>query len=268
MPWPYRLPNRQSWRIVYNTAALAGSLKRNTVHNAQSKILVALDVPTIEEALALVRQLRGRVGGFKIGLELCHSAGTPQAIAAISEAGGAVFADVKLKDIPNTVAGATRALCKPGVLMLNLHCDGGLAMLRAAANARDASAHRPLLLGVTVLTSAGERELREAGVGGGVGDQVLRLAQLAREAGLDGVVASPHEVAAIKRACGDDFLCVAPGVRPAWAAAGDQQRTLAPAEALAAGADYLVIGRPITAPPPGVGGPAEAAERILQELGS
>jgi orotidine-5'-phosphate decarboxylase len=243
------------------------SIAQASLEKRRSKILVALDVPTIDAALTLVRQLRGRVGGFKVGLELCHSVGTPQAIAAISAEGGAVFADVKLKDIPNTVAGATRALCKPGVLMLNVHCDGGLAMMRAAVAARDASDHRPLLIGVTVLTSTSQRELsEEIGVAGSVGARVVRLAQLAREAGLDGVVASPHEIAAIKRACGADFLCVAPGVRPAWAAAGDQQRTLGPAETLATGADYLVIGRPITAPPAEVGGPVEAAERIASEL--
>ncbi|MBC8075968.1 MAG: orotidine 5'-phosphate decarboxylase, partial [Chloroflexales bacterium] len=114
---------------------------QSKVLNPKSRILVALDVPTLDRALALVAQLKGRVGGFKIGLELCHSVGTPQAIAAISAAGGAVFADVKLKDIPNTVAGAARALCKPGVLMFNVHCDGGLAMLRAAAAARNASSY-------------------------------------------------------------------------------------------------------------------------------
>ena len=261
---------------MYNTAAFFALQGRPAVSDAQSsignptsKILVALDVPTLDEALALVELLKGRVGGFKIGLELCHNIGTPQAIAAISAAGGAVFADVKLKDIPNTVAGAARALCKPGVLMFNVHCDGGLAMLRAAVAARDASAHKPLLIGVTVLTSTSGRELNdELGVAGTVEAHVLRLALLAREAGLDGVVASPHEVAAIKRACGADFLCVAPGVRPAWAAAGDQRRTLSPAEAIVAGADYLVIGRPITAAPPAVGGPVAAVERIVVELSS
>ena len=235
-----------------------------------SKILVALDVPTLPEALQLVELLRGRVGGFKVGLELCHSAGTTHVIDAISAAGGAVFLDIKLKDIPNTVAGAVRAVARPGVLMLNVHCDGGLAMMRAAAEAARVAATTtppPLVIGVTLLTSLGETELvRELGLNGGVEEYVLRMASLAREAGLDGVVASPREAAAIKRTCGKDFIVVTPGIRPGWAATQDQQRTATPAEAMRAGVDYLVLGRAITAPPTEVGGPLDAAERIVAEL--
>lgn len=235
-----------------------------------SKILVALDVPTLPKALQLVELLRGRVGGFKVGLELCHSAGTTRVIDAISAAGGAVFLDIKLKDIPNTVAGAVRAVARPGVLMLNVHCDGGLAMMRAAVEAARAAATStppPLVIGVTLLTSLGESELvRELSLAGSVEQYVLRMASLAREAGLDGVVASAREAAAVKRTCGDDFLVVTPGIRPSWAATQDQQRTADPAEAVRAGADYLVLGRAITAPPADVGGPIEAVERIVAEL--
>lgn len=242
---------------------------------AAQRILVALDVPTLPAALALVDQLRDHVGGFKVGLELCTSAGVSTVVKAISAAGGRVFLDLKFKDIPNTVAGAVRALiAEPAGLshsihMLNLHCDGGSAMLRAAAAVvRESTVSpRPLLLGVTVLTSIDASTLhQELSVPLTVEAYVVQLAQLAQAAGLDGVVASPHEVAAIKQACGPDFVIVTPGVRPEWAAVGDQQRVMTPAEAIRAGTDYLVIGRPITAAAPDQGGPAAAAMRILDEI--
>ncbi len=242
---------------------------------AAQRILVALDVPTLPAALALVDQLRAYVGGFKVGLELCTSAGVPAVVKAISAAGGRVFLDLKFKDIPNTVASAVRALiAEPAGLgrsihMLNLHCDGGSAMLRAAAAiVRESTVSpRPLLLGVTVLTSIDASTLhQELSVPLTVEAYVVQLAQLAQAAGLDGVVASPHEVAAIKQACGPDFVIVTPGVRPEWAAVGDQRRVMTPAEAIRAGADYLVIGRPITAAPPDQGGPAAAAMCIVDEI--
>lgn len=241
------------------------------VARARQRIIVALDVPTLPEALALVAELRGQVGGFKVGLELCTAVGVPPVVEAISAAGGRVFLDLKFKDIPNTVAGAVRTVVTnfgEGVRMLTLHCDGGSAMLRAAVEAaRTAAPAPPLLLGVTVLTSLDAAALRkDLGIAAMVEEQVVRLARLAQAAGLDGVVASPHEVAAIKRACGPDFLTVTPGVRPAWSAAGDQRRTLGPAEAVRAGADVLVIGRPITAAALASGGPVAAAERIVAEL--
>jgi orotidine-5'-phosphate decarboxylase len=251
----------------------AGEAREQTAV-ARQRVLVALDVPTLPAALALVAALRGRVGGFKVGLELCSAVGVPQVVAAISAAGGAVFLDLKLKDIPNTVAGTLRALlasCGANVRMLTLHCDGGSAMLRAAAEAAQAAAAdtgaAPLLLGVTVLTSIDAATLHdELGVAASPEQQVVRLARLAQAAGLAGVVASPREVAAIKQACGAGLLVVTPGVRPGWASSGDQQRVLTPAQAVQAGADYLVIGRPITAAPEAMGGPAAAAERIVAEL--
>ncbi|MEI8166009.1 MAG: orotidine-5'-phosphate decarboxylase [Chloroflexales bacterium] len=230
------------------------------------RVLVALDAPSLAEALTLVSLLRPHVGGFKVGLELCTAAGTPRVVAAVAAAGGAIFLDLKLHDIPNTVAGAVRAVCAlgPAVRMLTLHCQGGAAMLRAAVAAAAGAPHRPLLLGVTVLTSIDEAALRdELGVAAPLAAHVLHLAQLARDCGLDGVVASPHEAAAIRGACGPALLLVTPGVRPTWVATGDQRRIMTPADALASGADYLVIGRPITAAPD----PAAAAARIASELG-
>lgn len=244
-------------------------------HPAQERILVALDVPTLPAALALVEQLHGRVGGFKVGLELCSGVGTPQVVSAINAAGGKIFLDLKLKDIPNTVAGAVRAICTTygaGVRMLTLHCDGGRAMLQAAVAAvhdiyGPSSPDAPLLIGVTVLTSISPATLtQELAIHIPLEAYVVQLARLAQDAGLNGVVASPQEVAAVKRACGPSFLTITPGVRPTWAATGDQQRIMTPAEAVRMGADYLVIGRPITAAPGSTGGPAAAAERITDEL--
>jgi orotidine-5'-phosphate decarboxylase len=234
------------------------------------RILAALDVPDLTSALGLVAQLRDHVGGFKVGLELCTAVGAPQVVQAVAAAGGAVFLDLKLSDIPNTVAGAVRSACAlgPAVRMLTLHCHGGAAMLRAAAEtARAAGEHRPLLLGVTVITSMDAAALRdELQVGASLADHTVHMARMAQECGMDGVVSSPHEVAAIRAACGPELLIITPGVRPAWAASGDQRRVMTPAEALLAGSDYLVIGRPLTAPPATVGGPADAAARIVAEV--
>lgn len=247
----------------------------NNLHDARRRILVALDVPTLPEALALVEQLHEHVGGFKVGLELCTAAGVPQVVEAISRVGGKVFLDLKFKDIPNTVAGAVSAVAAipGGVRMLTLHCDGGSAMLRAAVDALQEScraqppAVRPLLLGVTLLTSLDAVALNdELGIAAPLESHVLRMALLACEAGLDGVVASPQEVALLRQACGPDMLIVTPGVRPSWFAAGDQRRVMTPASAVQAGADYLVIGRPITNPPAEIGTPAAAALRIAEEI--
>lgn len=237
---------------------------------AHERILAALDVPDLPGALALVEQLRGKVGGFKVGLELCTAAGAPQVVRAVAAAGGSVFLDLKLSDIPNTVVGAVRSACAlgPAVRMLTIHTHGGAAMLRAAADAaRAAGEQRPLLLGVTVMTSIDQGALRdELEITAGLEEHVVHLARMAQACGLDGVVASPHEIAAIRAACGPDLLVVTPGVRPGWAASGDQRRVMTPAEALRAGCDYMVIGRPITAAPAEVGGPAQAAARIAAEL--
>ncbi|MCX7860556.1 MAG: orotidine-5'-phosphate decarboxylase [Chloroflexus sp.] len=234
----------------------------------RERILVALDTPDLAGAVALAEQLRGLVGGFKVGLEICTAIGAPQVVAAIAAVGGSVFLDLKLHDIPNTVAGAVRAVCAMGpvVRMLTLHCAGGSAMLRAAVAAAQSMPQRPLLLGVTVLTSLDATALAaELQVAPSVTDYVVHLARMAQACGLDGVVASPHEVSAIRAAC-PGLRIVTPGIRPAWAAEGDQRRVMAPAAALRAGADYLVIGRPITNPPPVIANPAAAAARIVAEI--
>ena len=221
----------------------------------KDKILVALDVETRDEALRLAETLRGSVGGFKIGSRLFTSEG-PAMVRTLTEGGDRVFLDLKFHDIPNTVATAVSAATALGVWMVNVHASGGLAMMQAArAAAHEAAAKHnltaPLVIAVTVLTSMNQAALRDTGVVIDLIDQVLRLAELTKEAGLDGVVASPKETAAIRRRCGADFAIVTPGIRGGAAAAtkDDQERTMSPAEAIAAGASYLVIGRPILSAP-------------------
>jgi orotidine-5'-phosphate decarboxylase len=231
-------------------------------------VLVALDVPSAARAVALADQLRGTVGGFKIGKQLFTAEG-PAIVRALAERGDKVFLDLKFHDIPNTVAGAVAAAVATGAWMVNVHCSGGGAMMRAAAEAAEAAAAkagtpRPLVIGVTVLTSMSEAALAEVGVTRPVMDQVLHLAALAQTSGLDGVVASPLETAAIRQACGA-FAIVTPGIRAAATAGSDDQaRTMSPADAVAAGATYLVIGRPIT----GAADPRAAAAEIVAQLGS
>lgn len=228
-------------------------------------ILVALDVDSRAAALGLADALRGAVGGFKIGKQLFTAEG-PSIVRELAARGDRVFLDLKFHDIPNTVAGAVRSAAATGAWMVNVHASGGRAMMRAAAEAARAAApdgHRPLVIGVTVLTSLDQAALDEIGTTRSVVDQVVHLARLAQDSGLDGVVASPHEIRAIRQACGDSFLTVIPGIRPASPSAGDDQaRTMTPAEAMRAGASYLVIGRPITA----ASDPRAAAERIAEEL--
>lgn len=231
----------------------------------REKIIIALDAGTKEEALALAGQLdEARV--FKVGMELFTAEG-PTLLGELTRRGKKCFLDLKYHDIPNTVAGAARSAVRHGVAMLTLHVSGGREMMRRAAEAAadeaaKAGRARPLLLGVTVLTSLGDSDLLDMGCPSPVGDQVLRLASLAKAAGLDGVVSSPQEIEVIKRELGKEFLVVAPGIRPVWAAAHDQKRVLTPAEAVRLGADYLVIGRPVTAAP----SPREALQRIFEEI--
>ena len=232
------------------------------------QLLVALDVETRAQALGLADRLRGAVGGFKIGSRLFTAEG-PGVVRSLTDRGDRVFLDLKFHDIPNTVATAAAAATNLGVWMLNVHASGGTAMMRAAAEAaRETAAKRgtppPLAIAVTVLTSMDQAALRETGVVIDLMDQVLRLAELTKEAGLDGVVASPLETAEIRQRCGPDFLIVTPGIRGGAAAANrqDQQRTMGPAEALAAGASYLVVGRPII----GEHDPRAAAEAIARAL--
>lgn len=234
---------------------------------SESKVLVALDVDRLHSAGELVSELTGHVHGFKVGMELCSAEGVPAVVEQVSKAGGAVFLDLKFKDIPNTVYGAVKACSRAGVFMLNVHCDGGLEMMKAAVKAASESNTRPLVIGVTVLTSISEDMLNnDLGVAAQLTQYAVSLAKLAKKAGLDGVVCSPFEVREIKSACGEDFITVVPGVRPQWAAAGDQKRFMSPAQASAAGADYLVIGRPITNPPESIGSVRNAATAIMQEI--
>ena len=229
------------------------------------QLVVALDVDTSAEARTLADRLRGAVGGFKIGNRLFTSAG-PAFVEELASRGDRVFLDLKFHDIPTTVAGAVAAATRLGVWMLNVHASGGSTMMRAARAAADEEAARrsrpaPLVIAVTMLTSLDQQELAEIGLSASVADQVGRLAALAESAGLDGVVASPHEIEIIRRRCGGRFAIVTPGIRGASDQRGDQSRTLAAADALAAGATYLVVGRPIIA----AADPRAAAERIAAE---
>jgi orotidine-5'-phosphate decarboxylase len=227
----------------------------------RDRLIVALDVPKAEVARSLVDRLSGRVGMFKVGSQLFTAAG-PEFVHEIAARGEKVFLDLKFHDIPNTVAGAVSSASRLGVSLLDVHGLGGRAMLEAAVGALPAMGTR--LLAITILTSHDEKTLAEIGVTGSLTESVRRLALLAKETSLDGVVASPHEVALIREACGPGFLIVTPGIRPAGAAAGDQARAATPAAALRAGADFLVVGRPITAAEDAAG----AADAIVGEMES
>jgi orotidine-5'-phosphate decarboxylase len=226
--------------------------------NVANKIIVALDVATKQKALELVQQLRDEISFFKIGLQL-YTAEGPEIVRAVLSTGARVWLDLKLHDIPNTVARAVESANDLGVHMLTIHLSGGSEMIRAATGAR---ANDLLLLGVTVLTSATEETLREIGITDKVEDQVLRLVKLGAEAGIDGVVASPHEIRTLRREFGHRVKIAVQGIRPTWAEPGDQKRFMTPREGIEAGADYIGIGRPITAHR----NPREAVAKILNEL--
>jgi orotidine-5'-phosphate decarboxylase len=226
---------------------------------AKDKIIVPLDVPTIKESRELIRQVGGVIGFFKVGSQLFTAAG-PSIIQEIRASGSRVFLDLKFHDIPNSVRGAVESACGLGVDMLTVHLSGGRSMCEAAVAGRGTA--KTLILGVTVLTSLNDAAIAEVGYRTSVEDQVLLLAHLAKRVGITGLVASPLELVAIRNRFGPLFTTVIPGIRPKWSETGDQSRTMTPAEASKAGADYLVIGRPITAAPD----PLEAAKRIVQEL--
>lgn len=215
----------------------------------------------MDKVRKLVAELGDAVGHYKVGMELFYAAGG-EAIRFLRAAGKEVFLDLKLHDIPNTVGRSAGVLAALGATMINVHAGGGTAMMRAAVAATAGSRPRPKLIAVTVLTSLDEAEWARLNYAVPIADQAVNLAKLAGEAGLDGVVASPREAAAIRQACGPEFLIVTPGVRPAGSAVNDQSRVATPAGALKAGASHLVVGRPVTAAPD----PRAAAAAILQEM--
>ena len=228
-----------------------------------SPVFCAIDRADLSGALLLAKSLSDQaVGGLKVGLEFVTANG-PSGVRSIVDLGLPVFLDLKFHDIPNTVAGAVRAAAGLGVSMLTLHLQGGPAMLWAAADAiKDLGDNRPLLLGVSVLTSMDDKDLAAVGINGSTEDQVLRLGGLAKRTGMDGMICSPREIGPLRAAFGQSLKLVVPGIRPAGCSAGDQKRTLTPGEAIKAGADYLVIGRPITA----AGRPRAAALAIKDEI--
>jgi len=234
--------------------------------SAREKLIVALDFASAQAAALAAEKLRGHVGMFKVGLELLAAEGPVLARYLVAK-DDKVFLDLKFHDIPNTVRAAARQAAQLGVSILNVHASGGRRMMEAAREGAEEGARRigrprPLVVAVTVLTSLGDTDLGEIGVAGGAEEAVIRLAHLARDAGLDGVVASPREIASLRRALGRDFVIVTPGIRPAAAATGDQVRVATPAAAVQAGADFLVVGRPITSVPD----PVKAADTIVAEM--
>ncbi len=226
-----------------------------------SPIIVALDFPSASKALELVERLEPERCRLKVGKEL-FTRGGPVLVEQLVAKGYDVFLDLKFHDIPNTVAAACSAAADLGVWMVNVHAQGGRRMMEAASEALQKTSHQPLLIAVTILTSMGEEDIHEVGLAGSPADNVKRLATLAQSAGLNGVVCSPKEVAMLRETISRDFQLVTPGIRPGWAAKGDQTRITTPADAIALGSNYLVIGRPIT----GSDEPLEALSMIEDEL--
>ncbi|MEN8169640.1 MAG: orotidine-5'-phosphate decarboxylase [Pseudomonadota bacterium] len=228
-----------------------------------SPIIVALDFPSAEQALALVARLQPERCSLKVGKEL-FTRGGPELVEQLVAKGYDVFLDLKFHDIPNTVAAACSAAADLGVWMVNVHAQGGRRMMESAHEALQKSSHQPQLIAVTILTSMGEKDIHEVGLAGSPADNVKRLAMLAQDSGLDGVVCSPQEVTMLRESIGSDFSLVTPGIRPSWAAKGDQTRITTPADAMTMGSSYLVIGRPIT----GAAEPLDALAKIEAELSS
>ncbi len=251
---------------------MSEGLKRNEFRlRAQwrdEKLIVALDVQSLGEAEGLINRLIPIVKIFKVGLGLFTLYG-PEAVKLVQKKGGRVFLDLKFHDIPNTVAHSVRSAAKLGVFMINLHVLGGQEMMRQALKAARDEAKRlklnkPKILGVTILTSLNEGDVEEIGIERNLDKEVLHLAEMAKKAGLDGIVASPKEINIVRKKLGSEFIIVTPGVRPSWAKAkGDQKRIMTPKEAIKAGADYIVVGRPIIE----AKDPLKAAKRIIKEIG-
>ncbi|GIP20449.1 orotidine-5'-phosphate decarboxylase [Paenibacillus sp. J22TS3] len=238
------------------------------VQHTAEKLMVALDYPSAEDARLLINRLQGIPCYMKVGMQLYYTAG-PDFVRELKAKGYKVFLDLKMHDIPNTVKGGANSITRLGVDMFNVHAAGGVSMMAAAregadeALAKDASLTSPLIIAVTQLTSTDQSTLNEEiGIPGTIEEAVVRYAKRTLQAGLDGVVASPLEVEAIKMACGPDFRTVTPGIRPTGSAVGDQSRIMTPAEAIRCGTDFIVVGRPITASPD----PRRAAEQILEEM--
>jgi len=230
---------------------------------ASEKLIVALDLRSLAEAKEMVKKLSPDVRIFKVGMGLFTLCG-PDAVALVHDSGAKVFLDLKFHDIPNTVAHAVRSAAKLGVFMMNIHALGGSEMMMRAVEAARESEKRPKLLGVTVLTSMDQSSIGEVGINMKIEDEVVTLARLGKDSGLDGVVASPGETNLIRKNLGKDFIIVTPGIRPAGAEKDDQKRVMTPADAVRAGADYIVVGRPITE----TKDPLAAAKKIIKEMES
>lgn len=232
----------------------------------RDRIFCAIDTTDLDHAVDLASKLSGVIGGAKVGKEFFAAHG-PQGVREIIKVGMPVFLDVKYHDIPNTVAGAMRAVAPLGLRIVNLHATGGLEMMKRSADAaRDAAARAgvevPWVIAVTILTSLDEQDLADVGLQGPISERVVKLAELTQKAGLDGVVCSAQEIDVVRAACGPDFKLITPGIRPQWASSDDQKRIVTPKDAVARGSDVLVIGRPITK----ADDPVDAAKRIVAEL--
>lgn len=244
-----------------------GNTKSNGMKSGE-RLIIALDVDTKEKALNLVKKLKDEVKIFKIGSELFTSCG-PSIVEEVQKSGSKVFLDLKFHDIPNTVAKSAVVATRLGVFMFNVHALGGVDMMKKAAEsvndeAKKLKIERPKVIAVTILTSMDGNNLKKIGVSDNMETQVSKLAKLSKDAGLDGVVASPSEVKLIRKNLGKDFLIVTPGVRPSWAGKNDQKRFTTPKEAIDNGADFIVVGRPVIEAPD----PVEVAEKILREIAS
>ncbi|MBD3185041.1 orotidine-5'-phosphate decarboxylase [Candidatus Poribacteria bacterium] len=232
-----------------------------------SKIILALDVPGLNDARKLINQLEKTGIAFKIGFQLFTNSG-PKSIRTVKDSGSRLFLDLKFHDIPNTVTRAAEVVTEMGVDMFNVHVSGGMEMMKAAVKGAESKSEelgirKPFVIGVTMLTSIDQKLFDQVYEGKTkLSNQVLHMAKLAQDAGLDGVVASPQEIEMIRSACGDEFIIVTPGVRPEWSSKDDQKRTMTPSEAISRGASYLVIGRPIRK----AHDPAEALNKIIQSL--